>query len=276
MAIEPGGDILSEHYDEIVPIGVIFDYGGTSAPTGFLLCDGSAVSRTTYADLFAIIGTSFGAGDGSTTFNLPDARGRVMIGVGTGTVALSFASGAVDTSSNEITVPSNSDLYTGSAVILTTSGGLPAGLSLATTYYVIRVSATVIKLATSLANAVAGTAIDITTQGTGTHIATLTLSTRAIGEHGGEERHALTEAEMPIHDHSVTDTGHTHGAYSQGGTDSSSGPYLRRDGGNDGALNSLTTNTTGVVVDNAGSSNLHNIMIPYLAATKIIKYISYA
>lgn len=53
-------------------------------PTGWLLCDGSAVSRSTYAALFAVIGTTFGAGNGTTTFNLPDFRGRAPIGVGTG------------------------------------------------------------------------------------------------------------------------------------------------------------------------------------------------
>jgi microcystin-dependent protein len=60
----------------VMPTGVILPYGGTSAPTGWLACDGTAISRTTYASLFASIGTSFGVGDGSTTFNLPDLRGR--------------------------------------------------------------------------------------------------------------------------------------------------------------------------------------------------------
>jgi microcystin-dependent protein len=66
-----------------VPTGAGIDFYGTTAPTGFLLCDGSAVSRTTYAALFAVISTRFGAGDGSTTFNLPDSRGRTTVGVGT-------------------------------------------------------------------------------------------------------------------------------------------------------------------------------------------------
>lgn len=52
--------------------GSILEWGGTTAPAGYLLCDGSAVSRTTYADLFDVTGTRFGSGDGSTTFNLPD------------------------------------------------------------------------------------------------------------------------------------------------------------------------------------------------------------
>jgi microcystin-dependent protein len=67
-----------------VPTGAMMQYAAASAPTGWLLCDGSAVSRTTYADLFALIGTTYGAGDGSTTFTLPDMRGRVPVGMGTG------------------------------------------------------------------------------------------------------------------------------------------------------------------------------------------------
>ena len=63
-----------------ISAGTIIPYGGSSAPTGFLLCDGSAVSRTTYSTLFGVIGTTFGSGDGSTTFNLPDLRGRVVAG----------------------------------------------------------------------------------------------------------------------------------------------------------------------------------------------------
>lgn len=64
----------------LVPPGVISPYGGSAAPNGYLLCDGSAVSRTTYADLFAAIGTAFGTGNGSTTFNVPDLNGRVPVG----------------------------------------------------------------------------------------------------------------------------------------------------------------------------------------------------
>lgn len=62
------------------PAGVILMYGGSSAPTGYLLCDGSAVSRSTYSDLFDVIGETYGAGDGSTTFNVPDHRQRFPIG----------------------------------------------------------------------------------------------------------------------------------------------------------------------------------------------------
>ena len=61
--------------------GVLLPYAGSTAPTGFLLCYGQAVSRATYANLFAICGTAFGAGNGSTTFNIPDMRGRGWIGL---------------------------------------------------------------------------------------------------------------------------------------------------------------------------------------------------
>lgn len=63
-----------------VPVGTILDYGGASIPSKYLLCAGQAVSRATYADLFTAIGTTWGVGDGSTTFNLPDLRGRVTAG----------------------------------------------------------------------------------------------------------------------------------------------------------------------------------------------------
>lgn len=66
-----------------VPTGSISQFGGSTAPIGWLLCDGSAVSRTTYAALFGVISTTYGSGDGSTTFNIPDLRGRVAVGLGT-------------------------------------------------------------------------------------------------------------------------------------------------------------------------------------------------
>ena len=63
-----------------VPTGAVMPYAGSSAPSGWLFCAGQAVSRTTFAALFAAVGTTYGAGDGSTTFNLPDLRGRAAVG----------------------------------------------------------------------------------------------------------------------------------------------------------------------------------------------------
>lgn len=86
--------------DVSVPIGMVVDYAGLTAPTNWLFCYGQAVSRTTYAALFAILGTTYGVGDGSTTFNLPDARGRVIAGQddmgGTSANRLTGLSGGVD------------------------------------------------------------------------------------------------------------------------------------------------------------------------------------
>ena len=80
--------------------GTVLDFAGTTAPNGWLTCYGQAVSRTTYANLFATIGTTYGTGDGSTTFNLPDARGRSIIGKdnmgGTAASRVTTAGGGVD------------------------------------------------------------------------------------------------------------------------------------------------------------------------------------
>lgn len=88
------------------PSGAIQAYGGSSVPTGWLECVGTAVSRTTYADLFAAVGTAWGAGDGSTTFNLPDLRGRAVIGVGTGSgLTARSLGGSGGSETHQLTVP---------------------------------------------------------------------------------------------------------------------------------------------------------------------------
>lgn len=77
-------DIAFSPYEAMVPTGSTQMFAGLTAPRGWLIADGRAVSRTTYAALFAVIGTTYGAGDGSTTFNLPDMRGVVVRGVDRG------------------------------------------------------------------------------------------------------------------------------------------------------------------------------------------------
>ena len=79
----------------VIPPGTIVMTGRSSAPSGWLICNGDAVDRTLYAQLFAAIGETFGVGDGTTTFNLPDMRGRVAAGVGTGTGGGASGTGAV-------------------------------------------------------------------------------------------------------------------------------------------------------------------------------------
>lgn len=78
------GLTVTELVHMAMPSGAVLPYAGSAAPAGFFLCDGAAVSRTAYAALFAAIGTTYGAGDGSTTFNLPDLRGRVPAGLQAG------------------------------------------------------------------------------------------------------------------------------------------------------------------------------------------------
>jgi|LauGreDrversion4_2_1035121.scaffolds.fasta_scaffold73963_4 hypothetical protein len=73
-----------------LPIGTILPYGGTVLPGGFLTCNGAAVSRTGYAALFSIIGTAFGSGNGTTTFNLPNVTGGLTVSSGTVAYIIKF------------------------------------------------------------------------------------------------------------------------------------------------------------------------------------------
>lgn len=78
--LDVAGDIYQKNGHPVDPIGTIVMYAGANAPAGWLICNGAAVSRTTYADLAAVIGITYGSGNGSTTFNIPDFRGRVPVG----------------------------------------------------------------------------------------------------------------------------------------------------------------------------------------------------
>ena len=91
--------ILHGYFGPAKVVGEVFDYAGATAPALCLFCYGQAVSRTTYAALFAVLSTTYGAGDGSTTFNLPDLRGRVIAG----------KDDMGGTSANRLTSPINGD-----------------------------------------------------------------------------------------------------------------------------------------------------------------------
>jgi microcystin-dependent protein len=96
-----------------VPTGTINAFGGT-APSGWLLCDGTAVSRTTYAALFSVTGEAFGVGDGSTTFNLPDLRDRFPAGKGTTLTTLGATGGS--TTISEAQLPAHDHTLTAASV----------------------------------------------------------------------------------------------------------------------------------------------------------------
>ena len=111
---------------EIVPAGTIVAFGGSTVPTGYLACADAAVSRTTYARLFAVIGTSFGVGDGSGNFNLPDLRDRVPLGKGTnmstlGAVTTGIAASAVmaSASKSDATTPTGTTGSTSATLSVT-------------------------------------------------------------------------------------------------------------------------------------------------------------
>ena len=81
LAFTAAGQIkVTSSSGDSTPAGVLTPFAGSAAPTGWLLCDGSEVSRTTYAGLFTVVGVTYGAGDGVNTFNLPNLRGRVPVG----------------------------------------------------------------------------------------------------------------------------------------------------------------------------------------------------
>ena len=127
-----------------VPPGAILPYGGATAPTGYALCDDTAKSRTDFAALFAIIGTTYGAGNGTTTFNLPDLRDRIPLGKGTNNSTLgaettgASASAVVATASGSASLTlstgtfatSAKDSSTSSAVTGVTAGGHTHNLTL--------------------------------------------------------------------------------------------------------------------------------------------------
>lgn len=234
----------------LIPTGTVWGYSSTSAPSGWLLCDGSAVSRTTYATLFGVISTTFGSGDGSSTFNVPDYRGRALIGTGTGTKVATFAS----RSSNVITVTglsntANNEFQTGQAVVYHTSGSVMTGLSNDTTYYIVRTGNLTFSLASSLANAQNGTVVSLSSDGSGTQTFTLTLTARSLGNTGGEENHAMSSTELLAHTHATAVT-----------TSS-----LNTPGTNSGTATSGNTGSTG------GNAAM-NIMQPFGVTTYIIKY----
>lgn len=95
------------------PAGTVNPYAGSTAPTGWLLSFGQAVSRSTYANLFAVIGTTYGTGDGSTTFNLPDLRGRAVAGLDNmGGSAASRLTSTVLTASNTLGATGGTQTHT--------------------------------------------------------------------------------------------------------------------------------------------------------------------
>lgn len=201
-----------------------------------------------------------GKGNGSSTFTLPDLQGKTISGIGAGTITLDFQSGAVDTTNDWVTIPNYIFPSQGQAVVLTTTGALPTGLSLATTYYIVRVTSTTIGFASSLANANAGTLIDLTAVGSGVSTMTFTTTNQTvIGDSSGENSHAVATSEMPSHNHDpykATGGGSTKNAGWRTGT-----------GNTDAWSNDSSDGPTGT----KGGGGLHNNMPPNMAVKWIMR-----
>lgn len=178
-----GGNYYLDSY-MLIPYGTIIQSAAINIPNGWLDCNGSSILKTVYLNLFNAIGYTYG-GSGNN-FNVPDIRGRVAVGAGTG----------------------------------------------------------------------------------------VGLSARSIGNTGGEETHTLTTGEMPSHNHSINDPGHSHN-WNNGleGDDSGNGgsysEYTTVPGSVAGAIASATT---GITINSTGSGGAHNNMQPYIVFRYLIKY----
>lgn len=217
------------------------DAGGTASVTAlrvlpYIFPIGAIYTATVSTNPVTLLGFGTWSAFGS---------GRVLIGAGTGTVIATFAS----RSSNVITVTgltnaANNEFQTGQAVLYTATSGAMTGLTHNTTYYLIRTGNLTFSLATSLANAIAGTVISLSSDGTGTQTFTLTLTARTGGDTGGEENHGLTTAELAAHTHTYNRT------------EADGGTITAADSGNT-TNGTLTTNET-------GGSTAHNNMQPFI------------
>jgi microcystin-dependent protein len=220
--------------------GMIFDYAGSSAPSGFLLCYGQAISRTAFARLFEVVGTTFGVGDGSTTFNLPDLRGRVIAGKDDmgGSAAGVLTVNLTGTTTAGSAVISGLSSTTGLAVGMAAIGSnIPAGRTIAS---IDSASQVTLNSGTSV---LAGTAA----------VRFAIVDGATLGATGGNHVHTLTTPQMPAHNHSLG------GSYNTNRTTGS--------GGGENILSQLAATNTG----NTGGGQAHPNTPPTMILNKIIK-----
>lgn len=223
-----------------IPAGAYLPFAGSTAPTGWLLCAGQAVSRTTYAALFAVVGTTYGIGDGSTTFNLPDLRGRVIAG----------KDDMNGTAANVLNVT-----LTGTRA--STSSGVITGLS-STAGLSVGMAAFGAGIGTSAVIASIDSATQVTLSVNSTSTATASIrfgvvDGATLGAAGGSHVYTLTTPQMPSHSHTMASNSSRNTV--AGGSDNV--PIT-------GAANTYVSNT-------AGGGQAHPIMQPTLVANYIVK-----
>ena len=224
------------------PVGTILPWTQATAPTGFLKCDGSAVSRTTYAALFEVVGTTYGVGNGSTTFNLPDLTSRTMVAANTST-SVGQTGGL-----NKVTPALNQNLaatapqVTG-AVTANVTGNVAAGVgNLAVNAATLTGSVTsgVGNLATSTTiNGAPGATQNLGTSVT-QNLGGSSASNIAGNLTGGVANHTLSLAQIPSHTHPIARQAPPY-----------SGPVNPTGGG----FEETTDNTT---VKSSGGNQAHN------------------
>lgn len=217
------------------PSGMIAAYAGATSPVGWLLCDGAAVSRTTFAALFAAIATSYGAGDGSTTFNLPDLRGRVGVGkddMGGSAANRAQISTTVNTTSgsSSATVASAANLAIGMTVV---SANIPAATTIAA------INGTTLTLSANATATASGTAARFS----------LLSDAQLLGASGGALVHTLVTAQMPAHTHTYND-------WSSAGT---------------GTVSAGSNFGTGIATGSTGGGQPHPNMQPSIVLNYVIK-----
>jgi microcystin-dependent protein len=197
------------------PAGVISQYAGSSAPAGYLLCQGQSESTTLYADLFNAIGYTYGGSGGS--FNIPDLRTRIPVGrsnaVSLGTATISIASPAVVTDSNH-------GLSNGQVVYFTTTGTLPTNITANTRYFVRSAAANTFSISATQTGAL------INTSGTqsGTHTL-FSANFDAMGQSSGLVSQTLSINEMPSHTHSQIPHNHTQDPHNHSATSNTAGSH---------------------------------------------------
>ncbi len=186
-------------------VGEMKAFPGSVVPAGYLLCDGSAVSRSVYSSLFSVLSTAWGVGDGSTTFNIPNMKGRILRGLAS----------YVDATCTGLPGSNNATFaghpYRQSGIRVRLTGGSLGGLVTATDYWVIYIDANTLAFASTFANALAGTKISLSansaaviSQWEDTDATTRTAST--VGGDSGQNIGSLQTDASKKHQHTVLRT----------------------------------------------------------------------
>ena|SRR5215469_6133999 len=256
----------------VMPAGVILPYGGTAAPNGeWLMCSGQAVSRATYAALFAAIGTAYGAGDGSTTFNVPNLQGRIPVGQDTGTFATLGAVGGEQTHALNV-----NEMATHTHTISSDSAGTPAG-----TINSVSAGTPAGSLSSDSAGTPGGTVVGASAGtpagsvhslflGSGGSLPELHMNTSSSGALAGDANSpdgtlmTTTFTGSPMGSHAHTFTGSPMGTHSHTFTGTAMAGHNHTFAGT-----ALGTHTH--TISNAGSGTAHNNLQPYVVTNYIIK-----